>query len=185
MGLLYYFEDNVNSFSQLDDSAKKRPLFPQMTHFDILHQQYPDSKFILMKRNITNHISSINKWGNLRKRLTLGDVPYLPPGKGEKDEELRAWIEGHYRKVHDYFTRSAPNQYLEIQLEDADDDKIAALRQFLHCQQCNFSMVHGNHNNVNGTSRHSDRYNESQLSKEDLTQKYHDFEEEMKLKDKE
>jgi len=160
--------------------------FIQMTHFDVLHQQYPGAKFILMKRNITNHIASIDKWGNLRKRLIKGDVPYLPKGKGKKDEELRAWLEGHYQRVHDYFTRFAPDQYLEIQLEDDDDHKIKALRQFLHCQQYNFSMVHGNHNNASGTSTFSDRHaSDFELSAEEMTEKYHDFEVEMRLKEKE
>jgi len=74
--------------------------------------------------------------------------------------------------------------YLEIQLEDDDEDKITAIRQFLHCQQYNFSMAHGNHNNVTGRTNYTDRHLAlSQLSKESLLEKYHEFEEEMGLKD--
>ena len=120
-----------------------------MTHYEKLYQQYPNALFVLIRRNITNHINSISHWGNgqssLRERLWKGDLPYLPRGKGQTDEEIRIWIEGHYRRVHDYFTRNAPDQYLEIQLEDDDDSKAKFIRKFTHCHG-NISMIHRNIN---------------------------------------
>ena len=66
----------------------------------------------------------------MRKRIIAASLPYLPAGKGTTDEEMRQWIEGHYERVTTFFRENAPNQFLEIWLEDEPHIKIA---DFLKC----------------------------------------------------
>ena len=82
--------------------------------------------------------------------------------------------------MHDYFTANAPDQYLEIQLEDDDDDKIKAIRNFLHCAG-NFPMVHDNHNEAKGRTRWKDRHN-IDMDIHQLRAKYSRFQVEMGYK---
>ena len=116
-----------------------------------------------------------------QKRLTLGDVPYLPPGKGGTDSELSEWFEGHYQRVHDYFTAKAPDQLLEIQLESDDHDKLAAFQDFLHCQD-NFRVPHGNHNEAKAMTTFKDRH-KRKISEKDAAIKYKHFKVEFELND--
>ena len=141
--LLYYFNDSLNAFSQLDSL----PYVPQVTQFDLLLEQYPSAKFVLMKRGIESHITSIGRWGALREHLIERNIPYLPEGQGAEDTELAKWITGHYERVRDHFTRfTDPDQYLEIQLEDGNDFNTDKLRHFLHCEGANVAMRQMNHN---------------------------------------
>ena len=82
--------------------------------------------------------------------------------------------------MHDYFTANAPDQLLEIQLEDDDDDKIRAIRNFLHCGR-NFSMVHGNHNEAKGRTMWEDRHT-LDLDIHQMRAKYSRFQVEMGYK---
>ena len=143
--LLYFFNDSVNGFSQIDSN----PYLPQVSHFDLLLEQYPSAKFVLMKRGIESHIASIGRWGALREHLTERNISYLPEGQGAEDMELATWISGHYERVRDHFTIFAdPDQYLEIQLEDGNDFNTDKFKHFLHCEGANAAMIQMNHHPV-------------------------------------
>lgn len=128
---MYYFKDNINCFTQMD--AGQLSFFPQITHYKLLNEQYPKSLFILMIRNITNHIRSIDNWktskGNLRQRYIDGNFPYLPSGKGKTDQEMRWWIQRHYGNVTQYFKRF-PNRFL---LYNIEKDKVDKIKKFIGC----------------------------------------------------
>ena len=144
--LLHYFRTEIinnrtvkNLFIAQMDTY---PVVPQLSYYQLLLKQYPNSMFILMKRNVTAHINSIDRWNNMRNRTTEENLPYLPAGRGKTDKELTIWIEGHYERVTEYFDAVAPHQLLVVSLEEQPAQHIS---EFLHCPG-NHSWPHSNAN---------------------------------------
>eukprot|EP01083_Nonionella_stella_P030321 83142_1 len=136
--LLYYFDDGINGFTQMDVCKPKTCFWPQLVDYRTLNEQYPNSLFILMHRNITAHLRSIDNWGHMRKRFVRNDIPYLPVGIGEEDDEMRGWIEGHYERIISYFNQVGPARFLMF---DIGNDHINKLQRFMHCHN-NYTMKH-------------------------------------------
>ena len=44
--LLYFFEDSVNALAQMDYDYPPRHVYPQLEYYELLQQQYPESKVI-------------------------------------------------------------------------------------------------------------------------------------------
>ena len=44
--LLYFFEDTVNALAQMDYDYPPRHVYPQLEYYELLQQQYPESKVI-------------------------------------------------------------------------------------------------------------------------------------------
>ena len=141
--LLHFVDEKQNGFPELNWNRQNYPVFPQMSHYKLLLQQYPDSKFILCKRDISKHIDSIDRWNNLRQRIVDLNLPYLPKGRGSTDQELKEWIEDHYGRVEDFFKREAPGKLLSVWLED---NPVESLANFLHCYG-EYKLPHHNSNN--------------------------------------
>eukprot|EP01084_Bolivina_argentea_P170889 296093_1 len=136
--LLYYFADNVSAFTQLDYCRKEQCIYPQLTYYELLNQQYPNALFILMMRNITSHIRSIDNWYDLRSRLINHNITYLPKGKGVNDKDIEKWITNHYKNVTQYFTEHSPNRFIKFHIEN---DNVNKLKNFLQCHG-NYTLPH-------------------------------------------
>lgn len=136
--LLYYFSNTVNAISQMDNCHNYFCYWPQLIHYIELYQQYPNSLFILMKRNITKHLISINNWNNMRLRFIEQDIPYLPKGKGKTDKELTQWIQDHYRNVSLYFRQQSDARFLVF---DIEQDSVEILQDFFGCYG-NYTLGH-------------------------------------------
>ncbi len=92
--------------------------WPQLD-FDVIRaikKHHPTTKFILNTRDIAELISSIDRWSDLRQRMTMMDIPGLPIGVGSQDVELHDWIEGHYAACRSHF--AACPDYLEYDIDD-------------------------------------------------------------------
>ena len=137
---LYYFGDEINGITQMDFCSKQYCYWPQLIDFKALDEQYPNSLFILMHRNITKHIISINNWFDMRQRLINANIPYLPSGKGKTDQEITNWINNHYKNVTEYFqfNANASGRFLSY---DIENDKVEKLQQFIGCNE-NYSLSH-------------------------------------------
>ena len=135
---LYYFADDVNAITQMDYCGKGFCFWPQLTEFKVLDEQYPDSLFILMHRNIEKHIASINNWQHLREKLERWNLPYLPQGTGKTDAELKNCINSHYKNVTKYFNSHARDRFLQYHIENDDVEK---LKKFLKCNG-NYTLSH-------------------------------------------
>ena len=139
---LYYFADHINAFSQLDSCYEpNKCFFPQISEFQRLAEEYPNALFIMMHRNVKDHIASINNWKRMRERIINGEIPSLPAGKGELDQELSDWITGHYRNVTSYFKSTAPDRFLTY---DLNKDNVEKLKGFLQCYDQDYIMPHLN-----------------------------------------
>ena len=141
-GVLMYesLEEDENPFSrfkgyravtQSDVCRPQRGLnfWPQLDHdmLDAVERHNPDVKFILHRRDVRDLIRSIHGWSNMLERIVACDIPGLPAGAGATDEELAAWITGHYAWCRERFAGN-PN-YLEFDI--ADPDAPALLERFL------------------------------------------------------
>jgi len=122
--LLYYLS-GFDAFTQMDVSlSDKLSYWPQLVDVPLLDQQYPNSKFIFNTRPMHKWISSVNRWGNMKQRLTRLDLPGLPKGVGSKDEELVAWNHWHMNNMLDYFT-GHEEKLLVFDIENDDPIKLA------------------------------------------------------------
>jgi predicted O-methyltransferase YrrM len=104
-----------------DGGAAGPNYWPQLD-FDVIsaiQAHNPDIRFILNRREVPDIIRSITRWADLRERLTVSDIIGLPPGKGGADEDLRAWIEGHYRACEHHFA-DQPERLLDFNITDPD-----------------------------------------------------------------
>lgn len=125
--------------------------WPQLD-FDVLsaiERHNPDVKFLLNKRDIPALVNSIRKWGSLHERLVEDDVPGLPAGVGTTDEELAAWIQGHYDACARHF-RGSPN-FLAFDI--ADENVRKRLKRFLGIRMPWWGVANANATVPEGASR--------------------------------
>lgn len=122
---LLTYMPGYEAFTQMDVSLSERlNYWPQLEDVPILDQQYPNSKFIFNTRPIHKWISSVNRWGTLRKRLIKLDIPGLPPGAGAKDEELELWHDWHKDNMVQYFA-DKPGKLLVFDIENDNPQNLA------------------------------------------------------------
>lgn len=109
--------------------------FPQcrIEVLEALDRAYPYAKFVHITRDWRDWVRSTSSWNDLRQRITYADLPQLPSGAGECDEELIAWAEGHTLRLRQVFA-GRPRKLLEFRLDDSDLD--AKLRESLSAVDC-------------------------------------------------
>lgn len=73
--------------------------FPQMQYLREICDAYPDAHFILNSRNLQDWVKSVDKHNDMRERLIQADLPGLPKGIGERDEDLIEWVSRHHERV--------------------------------------------------------------------------------------
>lgn len=73
--------------------------FPQIEAIDLIHEEYPNSVWILNLRPVQHWIESVDRWNTMRQRLINCDISTLPAGVGATDDELKDWFMGHTERV--------------------------------------------------------------------------------------
>ncbi|MCP4244373.1 MAG: zinc finger CCCH domain-containing protein [bacterium] len=129
-----YLPEGTNAITQMDglewvQNAQKEWVveggFPQLSHLEeLVHAADPTSLFILNTRDRKEWICSLRKWkkGGLHNRIVLADLPDLPSGKGDTDEELMKWVDDFELKALRLFHLSALGNrllYFDISKESA------------------------------------------------------------------
>lgn len=136
----------VDAFTQLDilqpcdKNLNCASCWPQMNMIRALDKQYPGSKFILNARNISDHVDSIMRWGNLAKRIQANDAPFFTKRKGPITQNLAEWISSHNNFIRRYFANS--RDFVEIDIQNGTDAAMK-LNTFLGLNQ---SWPHANAN---------------------------------------
>ena len=100
---LLYFLNQFNAFTQMDVTVNQYNYWPQLEDVPLLDRQYPNSKFIFNTRPLDKWISSVNRWGDMKTRLTKANIPGLPYGIGYNDKELVDWHNWHKNNMIKYF----------------------------------------------------------------------------------
>ena len=98
--------EGINLWPQFDESIRAK----------ILHQ-YPSIKFILLKRDPRLVVSSIKCWNDMFFRFVVSDISGLPAWRGLKDDELLAWVEGHYFSIESQY--SGLDNFISLDLADS------------------------------------------------------------------
>lgn len=126
--LLHYLSE-FNAFTQMD--ATMPPLFsywPQLEDVPTLREQYPDGKFIFNDRILDKWVVSVTNWrpngwkNTLRERIVESDLPGLPLGVGEKDEDIKKWYLWHKNNMIDYFKNK--NNFIVFNIEQDSHKKL-------------------------------------------------------------
>lgn len=102
--------------------------WPQLD-FDLLRQireHHPTCWFLLNRRDPVKVCDSIDRWPSLRQRITEADIPGLPAGVGADDDDMIAWIEGHYAACHEHL--GSDPYFADIDIEsDATPERLGQL----------------------------------------------------------
>jgi len=89
--------------------------FPQMDYEGVVRpllQRYPGAKFILNMREVQGWIRSLGAHNDMRERMIKADLPGLPSGSGQEDEELTVWVERHWAETQRLFEREKATERL-------------------------------------------------------------------------
>jgi hypothetical protein len=155
------FTDAIVSQKRLDEACGPKTSFaemdliekcvlPQVTHLEWLYNNYPGSKFILIKRDLRGWLASTHDWGRMDLRLfrclvklkaielpsaykdiaplDISNVTFL-----EVDGEnlLAKWYLGHYARVRKFFKAVVRNPTALFFSLLHQEDLEHRLRQFL------------------------------------------------------
>lgn len=116
---------NIDAFTQIDWSGINNMVYPQLTDLEILIEQYPNAKFILNLRNVYDWVRSVNNWNNLRQRYIESELPYLPKGKGNLDEDLIQWYNNHIERTKNIFkNKNKENKLFILNIDDPNMDEL-------------------------------------------------------------
>ena len=96
--------------------------FPQITHLDHIHREYPNATFILNRRHFGRWYSSVQRWmpdsqrpqGNLAERLArCADGPLSP-----KRDDVIQWHKEQIERVRYFVWQHPTHALLEVDIED-------------------------------------------------------------------
>ncbi|GHC30442.1 tetratricopeptide repeat protein [Aidingimonas halophila] len=114
----WYYLSHYDAITQGDVCIPSQGLnfWPQLdiSVIEKIRQHHPDCLFILNYRDPDKTVASIMRWGDLGARIESSDIPGLPVGNGDQDE-LKRWIENHFKSVRALFEGSG--NFLEIDIE--------------------------------------------------------------------
>lgn len=115
--ILYYLK-GYNAFTQMDVCYRGINYWPQLKLYKEIYKQYPNALYILNYRNFNNHLRSISKWGDLRKRISTANF------KGKNSNKIfEEWIEKHYKNIREFFGDKL--NFIEFDIENGNKEKLA------------------------------------------------------------
>jgi len=124
--LLTYLND-YDAFAQMETCISQSFCYwPQLQDVPLLEAQYPNSKFLFNDRDPKNWIKSVSNWnisiGNLRSRLSHLDIPGLPAGIGQEDDDLLNWYKWHKSNMIKHF--EGKDNFIVFDVEKDDPQKL-------------------------------------------------------------
>jgi hypothetical protein len=104
---------------------KKNAYWPQITDFQQLYYENPDSIFILNKRDPTQLLHSFKRWNNLHHRL----IKYNPEILDDySDNSFINFVKNHYLTVETFFKQQPNSKFLTF---DINKDNIEKLKIYI------------------------------------------------------
>jgi hypothetical protein len=104
-----------------DTRNRDECFFPQVSLLDEIHKDAPNATFLLNFRPIQDWIRSVENWQDMKRRLTLCNIPGFPRGVGSEAGELAQWWCSHVTHVRK-FVEQYPSHVL-VELDLYDDEK--------------------------------------------------------------
>lgn len=147
--LEYLIKKGFNAFAQLDEITYEHPRFPQIDLIDQFLDAYPEAFYIHHIRNVSKHVSSIVRWGEMSKRIKLSGVMNregrtIDPSHSI-EQALADWILWHREFVRDKFLQRPGVRYIEVDLEAAEEMASSTISVFVGAR-CIHRVEQMNHN---------------------------------------
>ena len=91
---------------------------PQVEELSALYDQFPNATWVLNTRPMEHWMKSVNEWNDLRERFVDCDIPGLPAGEGDSDDELRQFFIEHDVRIRDFVEDHPSLKLIEFDVED-------------------------------------------------------------------
>ena len=111
--------DVFDCFSEINVLRGGLSLWPQLDWglIDAIRRHHPGTRFLASWRDPHAISDSMLRWSNLgTERLPRGQIPGLPAGFGETDDERVRWITAHYAHIDRLF--QGDDSYLRFDIAD-------------------------------------------------------------------
>ena len=115
--------------------------WPQITDYEQLYNENPESIFILNKRDPTKLLSSFKRWGKLNERLIRYNPELL---NNMTDESFIDFVIKHYTNIETFFSKFPNSKFITF---DIENDKLDKLNKYIDLKQIK-EFPHENKNSV-------------------------------------
>jgi len=113
---------DTDVITQLDICMDKNNAYwPQITDYEQLYNENPNSIFILNKRDPRKILHSFKRWNNLHGRL-IDHNPELISDNA--DDSFINFVTEHYRNIETFFSRKPNAKFLTFDIENDNFEKL-------------------------------------------------------------
>ncbi|OEU21667.1 hypothetical protein FRACYDRAFT_165980 [Fragilariopsis cylindrus CCMP1102] len=101
------------------DTNRVEGWYPQIKLLDELHEEQPNSTFVLIFRPLKDWFNSINHWPGIKERMSKFTMPGLVLTKQQQiDIQLGRWWCSHVNHIRDYVKQYPSHKLIELDLYD-------------------------------------------------------------------
>ena len=131
-----HLHDNI-AITQMDACfSNQNNFWPQITHYQQLHQENPNALFILNKRDPQNLLQSFKNWRpnwkplkgmSLFERIFEYNPEFFQAFQhlATQEEQFLAFAEKHYKNIEDYFHAHPEAKFVSFDIEKDKLEKLA------------------------------------------------------------
>ena len=113
---------DTDVITQLDVCVNKDNVYwPQITDYEQLYKENPNSIFILNKRDPEKILSSFKRWNNYHKRLINYSPELLPD---DSDETFIDFVTRHYMNIETFFLQQSNSKFITFDIENDNLEKL-------------------------------------------------------------
>lgn len=133
---------NTDVITQMDVCINENNNYwPQITDYQQLYNENPDSIFILNKRDPKKLLSSFKRWANLHERLIRYNPELL---NNRTDESFIDFVIKHYTNIETFFSKIPNSKFITF---DIENDKLDKLNKYIDLKQIK-QFPHENKNKI-------------------------------------
>jgi len=103
--------------------------WPQITDYEQLYNENPDSIFILNKRDPRKLLSSFKRWDKYHERLIRYNSNLLD---NTADESFIDFVNKHYTNIETFFSKFPNSKFITF---DIENDKLDKLNKYIDLKQ--------------------------------------------------
>lgn len=121
---------NTDVITQMDVCINKNNNYwPQITDYEQLYNENPDSIFILNKRDPIKLLSSFKRWRKLYERLIRYNPELL---NNTTDKSFIDFVIQHYTNIETFFSKFPNSKFITF---DIENDKLDKLNKYIDLKQ--------------------------------------------------
>jgi hypothetical protein len=118
--------DQFALYAELDaQELNEEMTLPQYQFLPEIHEQFPNSTWILNLRDPEKWLGSIDKWQDLRQRFIDSHFgKHLPKGKGKNDTDMLNFYKIQAQRVRDFVREHPSHKLIEVQIDHQDAGQV-------------------------------------------------------------